>query len=403
MAGGTIYGTTSNQNIEAKVVWSAVADIASNTSLVEARLYYKRTKDDGYYTYGGGYFYVDIGDSTGGGYKDISIKSEWVEAASATSTVTHGTDGKKSITIKARGKINGTTLEATYLSATVTLDTIPKSTLVDSLSCSTADLTGTLTYKYTPRSSWYAKANISLNVNGDYIRIRSISHGKKTINAQQTQSIVFSSAELSTIYNNLPTATKGAIRVTIRTYYDADYSEEATDPTYKEISLNIPAAIKPTASLAVTLINNNAWIKGKGIYVAGYSGLSATLTSTAGEGASMSSYSVTGAGYSSNTNNLSVDKIHDYGQLTITGKAIDSRGRSNAASKTITVEPYSLPSVASLEVARGKYASSKWTADDDGTDVRVIFKTTLALSLPHEETSARLNCSNRGPEQRLSP
>ena len=39
-----------------------------------------------------------------------------------------------------------------------------------------------------------------------------------------------------------------------------------------------------------------------------------------------------------------------------------------------------MPSVASLEVARGKYASSKWTADDDGTDVRVIFKTTLALS-----------------------
>jgi hypothetical protein len=94
----------------------------------------------------------------------------------------------------------------------------------------------------------------------------------------------------------------------------------------------------------------------------------------------MSSYSVGGGDYSSDTSKLTVSEISDPGQLTITGKAIDSRGRSGSASKTITVEPYFIPSVSSLEVARGTYANSKWTADDNGTDVRVVFKTTLALA-----------------------
>lgn len=380
MASGTIYGTTNNQYIESKIVWSSKADPETNTSTVTAALYYRRTND--YTTYGPGWFTITIGGVLIGrdAHSNIIINTDWVKAHEGTATIDHDADGSKSITIKATGYINGTTLNSTNCTGTAVLDRIPRETLTNSLTCSTSYLDGTLTYKYTPQTPYYIRANISLNLNGNYIRIRSILHGKKTAGVQQTQNVVFSASELSAIYNDLPKATKGTIRVTIRTYYDADYTQEATGNTYKEITLSIPTAVKPTASLQVTPSNSNAWIRGKGIYVAGYTDFTAVVSGTAGEGASISSRSVSGGEYSSDSNKLEVEKVSDPGQLTITGKVIDSRGRSGSASKTITVEPYFIPAVASLEVARGTYANSKWTADDNGADVRVVFKATLALT-----------------------
>lgn len=379
MASGTIYGSTNNEYIESKIVWSSKADPDTNTSAVTATLYYRRTNE--YTTYGRGWFTITIGGvSIGPNSANMIINTDWVKAIEGTATITHDADGSKSITIKATGDISGTTLNSTNCSGTAVLDKIPRETLTNSFTCSTSYLDGTLTYKYTSQTPYYIKANISLNLNGNYIRIRSINHGKKTAGVQQTQNVDFTASELSAIYNDLPAATKGTIRVTIRTYYDADYSQEATDPTYKEISLTIPTSIKPTVTLTVTPVNSNSWIRGKGIYVAGYSGLTASFSAVQGEGATAASSSISGGDYKSDTNTLTVDKITDPGQLTLTGKSTDSRGRSGSASKTITVEPYSIPAVASLTVARGTYANSKWTADDNGADVRVVFKTTLALT-----------------------
>lgn len=380
MASGTIYGSTNNEYIESKIVWSSIADKANNRSTVTAALYYRRTNE--YTTYGPGWFTITIGGVLiePNGFANKIINTDWVKAFEGTATITHDADGSKSITIKATGSISGTTLNSTNCSGTAVLDKIPRETLTNSLTCSTSYLDGTLTYKYTPQTPYYTKANISLNISGTYLAIRSILHGKKTEGVQQTQTVVFSAAELSTIYKALPKATSGKIRVTIRTYYDAEYTSQATDPTYKEISLTIPTSIKPTVTLTVSPANSNSWIRGKGIYVAGYSGLTASFSAAQGEGASAASSSISGGDYKSDTNTLTVEKITDPGQLTLTGKAIDSRGRSGTASKTITVEPYSIPAVASLEVSRGTYANSKWTADDNGADVKAVFKTTLALS-----------------------
>ena len=41
MAGGTINGTTGNQYIDSKIVWSSVANADTNSSSVTAALYYK--------------------------------------------------------------------------------------------------------------------------------------------------------------------------------------------------------------------------------------------------------------------------------------------------------------------------------------------------------------------------
>jgi hypothetical protein len=211
------------------------------------------------------------------------------------------------------------------------------------------------------------------------LQIRSNNHGIKTAGTQQGEGVRFVSSELSKIYEALSKTTTGIIRVTIRTYSDSGYSKQVGEANYKEISLSIPTSVKPTAELTVSPVNTNAWIKEKNIYVAGYSGLSATLSATAGEGASMSSHSIAGGDYSSNTSKLSVNKISASGNIALTGKAVDSRGRSGSASKTITVQPYSIPAITSLTIERGTY-SSGWTSDENGPDVKVVFKTALALT-----------------------
>ena len=122
MARGTINGTTSNQYIISKIEWTAQADEKNNTSLVTAKLYYKRT-NTGYATVGEGYFNITIGTKTSyTSSKDMEIRTEWVLAMSWSQTVEHNIDGTKSITISASGNIPGTTLESTNCSETVDLD-----------------------------------------------------------------------------------------------------------------------------------------------------------------------------------------------------------------------------------------------------------------------------------------
>ena len=60
MASGTIYGSTNNQYIDAKIEWSSTPTTATNSSKVTAALYYKRN-NTGYETYGTGTFSISIG------------------------------------------------------------------------------------------------------------------------------------------------------------------------------------------------------------------------------------------------------------------------------------------------------------------------------------------------------
>ena len=378
MAGSTIYGTTSNQYIQSAIIWSATADEKNNKSYVTATLYYKRTNE--FTTSGTGTFSISIEGVATKKTKSITIANSWVEVVSAGQWVDHNKDGSKSITISASGNIPDTTLTSTDCSDTVTLDKISRATTIDSLTCDTSYLDGLIAYKYTPQSSYYTRANISLNLNGTYLQIRSNNHGKQTAGTQQGQDVRFVEQELSTIYEALPKTTTAKIRVTIRTYSDSSYSNQVGEASHKEISLTIPTSVKPKdVSLNVSRVNKNTWINGKKIYVAGYSGLSATLSGEAGEGASISSRSITGGGYSSTASTLSVDKISASGSITLSGKVTDSRGRSDTASAKITVHPYSAPAITSLTITRGTY-DSDWTADENGPDVKVVFKTSLALT-----------------------
>lgn len=343
MASATITGSTGNQYIDSKIVWSSEANNDANTSDVTAALYYRRN-NTGFLTKGTGTFAISIGGNKTSVTKYLEISTDWVKAVEATETIDHNTDGSKSITISASGSIPDTSLSSTSCSGTAKLDTIPRASTIDSLTCSTKYFTGSITYKYTPKSaSYYTRCNISLNLDGTYIAVKSINIGKKTA-SQKTAVVTLSESELSTIYNELPSTEKGVLRFTFRTYSDSGYSNQIGDAKYKEIPLYIPEvdSTKPTAVMTLSPASSLS-SPFNALYIKGYSKVDANFTDGSGKyKASIASYSmsVQGKSYSSP---YTSGYLSTSGNVTVTGTVTDSRDFSRDYTKTITVLAYSKP------------------------------------------------------------
>lgn len=389
MASGTIYGSTSNKYITGRIVWSSTTDINNNTSTVSATLSYYKDSSYSNRTYSStfeGSITINGSTKTIHKYDHDRIKLYrdvgWVVMDSYSVTVPHNTNGTKSIVISATGKMVETTFTSTSLSETVVLDTIPRASIINSLSCSTSYFDGTLTYKYTPQSSsYYNRCNISLNINNDFIAIKSIKLGTKSA-SQQTATVTLSSSELSTIYEKLPSGTSGTLRFTFRTYSDSSYSTQVGDASYKEVKLTIPTSIKPsigTITLSPVKITTadgtprNILVKGKNKLNISVSGCAA------GAGSSIVSYTFSGQNISSTVSSTATNASATSNTMSASGEFIytvtikDKRGRTASKTASITCQDYNTDELkfSSFTVYRCK---SDGTEDNNGTYIKYDFK-----------------------------
>lgn len=262
-----------------------------------------------------------------------------------TITVTHKGDGSGTVKVRTwmDTSISAGVVEKTE---TLTLTTIPRASTIDSLSCATKYFTGKITYKYTPKSSsYYNRCNISLNLNGEYIAVKRVDLGKKSA-SQQTASVTLTSDELATIYNELPSADKGTLRFTFRTYSDADYTVQVGDHGYKEVTLYIPEDSTTKPYLEVTVAPLHSLTGGfASLYIQGYSKVKADIVASGKYEAKISSIKmeVGGKSYGSEDNYTS-----DYLSLkdnTVKVTVVDARGFVQTKTIGITVIPYSKPKV----------------------------------------------------------
>lgn len=323
--------------------------IASNTSKV--RILWQSTQTGESWN---GYtrtakYYVSI---NGGAEKEYSVSYTLPQNATATIvdttlTITHKSDGTGSVKVR-------TWMDTSISVGVVTqekslnLTTIPRASSIDSLACNMAYFTGTLTYKYTPKSAgYYNRCNISVNIDGNLTSVKTINLGQKAA-SQQTATVTLSDGELSTIYNKLPNATKGKLRFTFRTYSDSGYSTQVGDAGYKEITLTIPNDTTTQPTMTMTLSPVSDFTGGGAIYVKGLSKVKASFTSGAGKyGATIASYKLTVSGkdYASP---YTSDYLATAGSVSVKGTITDSRGYSRTYSQTITVTDYAKPSIDSL-------------------------------------------------------
>lgn len=325
-------------------------------------------------------FYVSINGGTEQEYYITYTlpKDTHKEIVSKYINVPHRPDGTGSVTVRT-WMDTGISAGVIEITKTLTLNTIARASTIDGLVCTTDFFNGDLVYSYTPKnSSFYNRCNIALNLDGEYIPVKTINHGQKAAGTSQGGYVILSEDELSKIYNKLPNTKTGKLRFTLRTYSDSGYTTQIGEGDYIEISLSIPniSATQPTATMTLTPVTSLP-SPFNTIYVKGKSKVKVDLMSGEGKyGATIASYKVS-VGSASGTPPYTSGYLGNPGNITITGTVTDSRGYSRTYTETITVIDYSnprlLPASDESEVIAARCDSSG-NLSDKGTYLKIKAK-----------------------------
>ena len=356
MAYKTIHGTTNNQYIESAIDWDYTSDPATNNSTVTAKLYYRRT-NSGYTTGGTGSFSITINGTTQSksGVK-LEISDTWVLAMSATVAVPHNPDGTKTITISATGSLPPSSLTETYCGATVTLDTIPRASVIGYAASVT--LGNACDVRWTPLSASF-RYRLKFTI-GSWVGWSDIIHPNKT------------SAHIYNLYvfplevaNQINKKT-GTMTVTLYTYSDSGATSQIGSADTKTFTVTVPDndATRPTVSMSLSPVSNLSAPSApfNSLYIQGKSRVKATIGWSLKYGADAVGSSITVDGIVYGPPFESGYLTRD-GVVSVKGLVIDSREHTGSCSSEITVIPYSKPM---LQAASGEKNVIAARCDKDG-------------------------------------
>ena len=352
--------SNSGTNLNLYVEWSSTANVSANTSTVTAKVYMRS------YTISGtaladSYITINGNKKSFAGLSLSKTSNSLTNTLLATHTVTvaHGSDGKKSITIKANLEFNGT-VSGKYLSdvtasKTVALENIPRSS---TFSVSSSVNTGSnLTVKITPSSSSF-KHRFEFIVNG-------------TVKHDEYVDAGVTSYSHTIPHNWLPKTTSQTITLNCYTYSGSTKIASVK----KTFTANVPSNIKPSVSKVTTSLVGG--LGGK--YVQGKSKVTLTATAKPGDGSTISSYIFKGANingtsssYTGTSNVKTSSVIQSSGTVTYKVAVKDARGRmSDYYSVSVSVYAYATPQISSIKAQR---CLKDGTLDNDGTYAKVTVK-----------------------------
>lgn len=269
--------------------------------------------------------------------------------ASGTATIAHNSDGTKSFSLSCEAGIYTYAVSATA-SGTHTLTTIPRASTI---SATNANMGSASTITITRASSSFT-----------HTLTYSFGNATGTI-ATKTTSTSVSWTPTLTLANQIPNAVSGKCTITCKTYSG---TTEVGSKTCT-MTLTVPSSVKPTiTSLTAARVDGTVPTSWE-IYVQSKSKATLTINGAAGAyGSTISSYSITGGGYSSTASSFTTGFLNTSGTITFTASVTDSRGRVSAnATVTITVVAYSAPSFSKYISQR---CNSAGTASDSGTYVK---------------------------------
>lgn len=277
--------------------------------------------------------------------------------ASGTTKITHNADGTKSFSLSIEAGVYTYAVSVTA-SGTHTLDTIPRASTV---SATNTNLNSASTITITRASS-------------SFTHTLTYSFGSTTGTiVSKTTSTSVSWTPALTLANQIPNAVSGTCTITCDTYNGSTKIGSKTCT----LTLTVPASVKPTmTSVTATRVDGDvpaAWA----IYVQNKSKATVTINGAVGAyGSTISSYSISGGGYSSTASSFTTGLLAASGTITFTAKVTDSRGRvSDAKTVSISVVAYSAPSFSSYISQR---VTSAGVINDDGTYIRGLISFSYA-------------------------
>lgn len=376
---GSFSGSIKDGHYKLRVDWSQSKNVSDNTSTITCKMYLVNdwslninSRSSNYTTIAG----------TKKTYSSPAISSTGTHSlGSVSQTVTHDSDGSKSITISSvfylQATLSGTYYDTISASATVTLDSIPRAS---SVSASNVNMGSATTISISRASSSFT-----------HTLKYSFGSTSGTITTKTTSTSVSWTPAL-TLANQIPNALTGTCTITCETYNGSTKIGSKTCT----LTLTVPSSVKPTlTSLTATRVNGDvpsSW----GIYVQTKSKVTLTINGAAGSyGSTIASYSISGGGFSSTSSSFTTGYLNTSGTVTFTATVTDSRGRvSSSATVSITVQAYSPPSFTSYLSQR---CTSGGTVSDEGTYVKgqVSFsystcssKNTVTGSIQYKKSSA---------------
>ena len=293
--------------------------------------------------------------------------------ASGSKNIYHGSDGTKSFSYSFSQEIaitySGASIGTKTGSGSGTLNTIPRGSVLGSISAFT--IGNAITIPITKYSSSFTDT-LTISVGGTVV---------KTVSSiTNNASVSFTSAELTTIYSKLPTATSGTFTFKITTTSGSTTIGTST----KTVKGTIPSTIKPTIS-SVSLVEGTSGLSATfGAYIQNKSTISGTVTATAGSGSSIESYKIVinGATYTSRTFKTGVLKTSGSNSYSVT--VTDKRGRTTSTSGTFSVTAYASPTISKFSVVR---SNADGTENDEGAYAKVNATATItSLSSKNTKT-----------------
>ena len=147
--------------------------------------------------------------------------------------------------------------------------------------------------------------------------------------------------------NQIPSATAGSGTI----YCDTYSGSTLLGTKSASITLTVPGSVVPSAgTLSAALAEDTS---GTGLYVKGMGKAKLTLSGASGAyGSSITSYTITGGGWSATNGALTTGTLASAGNITFTATVTDSRGRKASTTRTISVIDYTKPGVAVCDVYR---------------------------------------------------
>lgn len=349
---GSFSGSIHSGHYVLRVDWTQTKNVSANTSTITAKAYLVNdwslsinARSDNKVTI----------DGTAQTYASPAISSTGTHLlGTVTQTVNHGSDGTKSLAMSAvfyiRATLSGTYYESITASANITLDSIARASTV---SASNVEMGSATTIAISRASSSFT-----------HTLTYAFGSATGTIATKTTSTSVSWTPPL-TLAGQIPKAVTGTGTITCTTY-NGNTSIGSKTCT---LTLTVPASVKPTITSLTAARVDGAVPSTWGIYVQTKSKATLTINGAAGSyGSTISSYSITGGGYTSTASSFTTGFLNTSGTVTFTATVTDSRGRvSAAATVSISVVAYSPPSFASYLSQR---CLSSGTANDDGTYIR---------------------------------
>lgn len=139
------------------------------------------------------------------------------------------------------------------------------------------------------------------------------------------------------------------------------------------VYLKVSNTYVPTCSLSLTDAMNNKPSSLSGLWIKNKSLLKGTITASGIAGSTIKSYlsTVSGSSTNYNTNPFTTTALSNSGEMTVTGKVTDTRGRTNTDTETINVIDYDNPAFITAKVER---CNSDGTLNELGTYGKVTCK-----------------------------